>query len=480
MTDETTDQSLSCILMEPEASTTPTRHALKRLQNKKLGKAARNPYPLRSSLGSSTVESLLRRSGRRVVSTGSTTFEGRQNLNHESENELSITDGKDWFALNSTVADIDQTSASGLLTQCDRPKPTPHPPTTPNSAPSVLQTKRTEESGDSNTDSHKRTRRSPTTTPKSRRGRATTLKPSQVDEEIIRVLGMPVDTKRLPEGEIGYNYLLEVITAQGDGKKILKIGVTKDPGERRSRDIINVCKHLHVEQQDDPERLPIRLYQKAEKLMHAELKNFLYSFHCLCGTEHREYFDVNTEVARDVVRRWRAFCRREPYDSDGNLRPFWQQRLVARKLCDESETTSDHEARRRRWQEFMCPSEFEILLFDMKLLFVKSWSWRWQIVSFVQSFSIALITFPSFSTFIMFAMLCAWIIAEMGKAKLSFSVFLLKQSLYGLHKRSLSRVSTSTLEETVGKIRAMPAENDTVLQNREAENSLDTDETGLD
>ncbi|PIG89372.1 hypothetical protein AARAC_006572 [Aspergillus arachidicola] len=72
----------------------------------------------------------------------------------------------------------------------------------------------------------------------------------------------------------------------------------------------------------------LREYKLLEKLAHAELRSLRCKFTCLCGTEHREYFLGKVEHGQDILDSWsRWLIEKNPYSDDGNLRPFWVDRL---------------------------------------------------------------------------------------------------------------------------------------------------------
>ncbi|RYO84893.1 hypothetical protein DL764_009259 [Monosporascus ibericus] len=228
------------------------------------------------------------------------------------------------------------------------------------------------------------------------------LTPSQVDAKIADILQKPLTKLQLnTAGELGNNYVFEVIPMSDPSKQVVKIGVTKESEQCRLKKIKSHCQHILVEdQQDDPEHVPIPFYYKAEKLIHAELYNFLYVFDCNCGDgskSHNEYFDVDRAIAQEITQRWRRFCRLQPYGADGRLTPFWDHRLRNRNrrvAFESEESIYDHDKRRQRWERFANPRRIEMVVYDVVTPLIKMWPWRWQVVTILQSFYIAYLVYP--------------------------------------------------------------------------------------
>ncbi|RYP24910.1 hypothetical protein DL766_007177 [Monosporascus sp. MC13-8B] len=223
------------------------------------------------------------------------------------------------------------------------------------------------------------------------------LTPSQVDAKIADILNKPLTKAKLNVAEeLGNNYIFEVVPKSDPSKRIVKIGVTKGSEQDRLKRIKSVCQHVLVEdQQDDPEHVPVPFYFKVEKLIHAELYNFLYVFDCHCGDgsrSHGEYFDVDRATAQEIAQRWRRFCRLRPYGADGRLTPFWDYRLRNRNRrvpFESEESIYDHDKRRQRWERFANPWRIEMVVYDVVTLLVKIWRWKWQVATIMQSFYIA-------------------------------------------------------------------------------------------
>jgi hypothetical protein len=225
----------------------------------------------------------------------------------------------------------------------------------------------------------------------------------------------------------GNNYIFEVVTRTGD--KIYKIGITDGTIESRRKSITHKCRHLKIKQKADPDHVPIRLFKRAETLIHKELEDFLHIFDCECGVAHKEYFAIKKEMAIEAVQRWRSFCKREPYNENGELQPFWEHRLKNMRRCDTSETIMDFKRRSMRWNEFMNPTELDILRFLAGEVLSQLWPCRWQAISFVQGLALTLVCFPSLMCFLIFVVICCGMFVEMSQLELPYIAAVVKQTL---------------------------------------------------
>ncbi|KAI1335843.1 hypothetical protein F5Y15DRAFT_224385 [Xylariaceae sp. FL0016] len=238
------------------------------------------------------------------------------------------------------------------------------------------------------------------------------LKPPGLDSKIASEL-----RKQIPKGQLkektGNNYIFEISTVAQPDKTIVKVGVASNEEKLRLDYIKNACKHVRMEQQHDPEHVPIAFFKRAEKLAHAELTNYQHHFDCPCGIRHTEYFDIDAGTAQKVVRRWRRFCKLDPYDEEGNLRPFWKHRLRHRQLWNVSDVELSLEERQKLWDRFISPADWEYPLYEVTVTFGKVWGWRWHVIGFGESFILAVVCFPSFWAMIWFAVVAAWVLLEM-------------------------------------------------------------------
>ncbi|KAI1425426.1 hypothetical protein F5Y12DRAFT_714275 [Xylaria sp. FL1777] len=220
-----------------------------------------------------------------------------------------------------------------------------------------------------------------------------------VDDKIIERLRKCLTRSELKNEKVGNNYLFEVIPAGEPDRKIMKIGQTKGTERLRMKQIKSQCKPFSMEREVDAQGMPILLFDKAEKLMQAELDDRIYRFACACGKKHREYFDVDTTAAQAVIRGWRAFCELDPYDASGKLRPFWEHRLRRRKALRHwgdrtPDDLSELKSRRLRWEVFANPTQYEILWFRITFSVSKAWPWRLHIISVFEALVIGVFISP--------------------------------------------------------------------------------------
>ncbi|KAI1310297.1 hypothetical protein F5Y03DRAFT_345683 [Xylaria venustula] len=225
-----------------------------------------------------------------------------------------------------------------------------------------------------------------------------------VDDRVVKVLKKGLTATEMKEKGVGNIYLFSVVLVSDLGRTIRKIGSTNQAELDRMNDILSECKHSSIHQEVGPQGAPISLFRKAEKLAHAHLDDRKYDFACVCGTSHREYFDVDTAEAQRVIQCWRTFCESEPYDANGKLRPFWQHRLNQRHKLrywdgQGTEGMSELESRRLRWEVFANPTQFEIRWFKATGIGSKVWPFRLHIIAAIDTLIIAIIISSPQSSF---------------------------------------------------------------------------------
>ncbi|KAL2136166.1 hypothetical protein VTI74DRAFT_5219 [Chaetomium olivicolor] len=163
-----------------------------------------------------------------------------------------------------------------------------------------------------------------------------------------------------------------VLTAVHKGKHIVKIGHTTSSVERRVRQIEQTCRCIQFDRPSiDLPQPQIELhYMTVEKLAHIELRNFRYTFDCPCGKRHLEYFDVDHEVARHVVKRWIRFCEASPWDARVGqkleLKDEWRDRLVRWKK-EHGRPSEDLRALPARWDHFVDALWWDWLWYDVRV-----------------------------------------------------------------------------------------------------------------
>ncbi|KAF2174732.1 hypothetical protein K469DRAFT_771439 [Zopfia rhizophila CBS 207.26] len=184
------------------------------------------------------------------------------------------------------------------------------------------------------------------------------LPPCVVDGCIRNEIEKDVPTK------FGYVYILRA-PRYFQGLKVplpplVKIGKALDV-EKRINEIKSRCGIPHLERVQDNKDRPVKLYEKLEKLVHAELGNFRVVFDCSgkcqkrkngVSTEHTEWFNVPEDVALKTVQRWRKFVMAEPYREDGKLKDCWHAALRGNDdyiFARSSEVIDEHVKRDERW-----------------------------------------------------------------------------------------------------------------------------------
>ncbi|KAF2972290.1 hypothetical protein GQX73_g1253 [Xylaria multiplex] len=232
-----------------------------------------------------------------------------------------------------------------------------------------------------------------------------------IDNKIIKQLKEGLPKGQLDKEKLGTVYLFKVVFARDPGRTILKIGHTAGTERDRMRGIGAKCRHLSMEGEAVPEARSILLFQRAERLAQVHLDDHLYNPMCMCRTAHREYFDVDTASSRAVIGLWSTFCKSNPYDAEGNLRPFWKHRLrQVKKLPywgDQApEGLSKLESRQKRWEAFANPKRIEEYWFWAT---VAPWPWSLHIIILFQAVKIALSDAVRLSlAFLLIAAFCTW------------------------------------------------------------------------
>lgn len=216
----------------------------------------------------------------------------------------------------------------------------------------------------------------------------------------------------------GNIYLFGAAFAHDPDRTIIKIGCTEGAAHIRIKQIELRCQPILIEREAVPEGWLMPFYKRAEKLMHAHLSDRHHKFICACGTEHREYFDVDAAAALAVVRLWRGFFESDPYDAAGELRPFWKHRLRQLKKVPHrdragSEDLGELERRRRRWEAFANPDPIEMYRFHAATIFAKVWPFRLPIIAVIEALLIVLFIFPNFLfSCVLFSFISACIFIE--------------------------------------------------------------------
>ena len=73
---------------------------------------------------------------------------------------------------------------------------------------------------------------------------------------------------------------------------------------------------------------PIHCSHRLEQLLHRDLKSKRRPKWCQgCNLVHQQGFEVTEQFALTTVQLWRRWMETEPYDEDGELKPYWKQQI---------------------------------------------------------------------------------------------------------------------------------------------------------
>ncbi|QMW40906.1 hypothetical protein AFCA_004420 [Aspergillus flavus] len=177
------------------------------------------------------------------------------------------------------------------------------------------------------------------------------------------------------ESKEGYAYIFYDRSAESLCYKIGHSGNVKV----RTQQHQNQCQLRRWSSRKSP---ALREYKLLEKLAHAELRSLRCKFTCLCGVEHREYFLGKVEHGQAILDSWsRWLIEKNPYNDDGNLRPFWVDRFqvfldgYSRFFhCTANEgnqhpldSNACQACLRKGWQKFTEPTAQDIFEYDCRI-----------------------------------------------------------------------------------------------------------------
>ncbi|KAI0512507.1 hypothetical protein F5B22DRAFT_637764 [Xylaria bambusicola] len=226
--------------------------------------------------------------------------------------------------------------------------------------------------------------------------------PQKIDEEIMKKLKSALGAKEkkyMRENKIGTVYLWSVVPMSEPDRTILKIGSTERLEKERLDDIKSTCRHKSIEPHLDPKAMPFILFRRAEKLVQMHLQDLRYNFSCQCPKSHREYFSVDKDAAQKVIQCWRKFCASNPYDTNGELLPFWKHRLGElqnlRHWRDrEHWGLNPLDGRLRRWEVFTNPSLWDKFIYYAPAVGLKAWEKRLHFISVFEALIIVFFATP--------------------------------------------------------------------------------------
>jgi hypothetical protein len=179
--------------------------------------------------------------------------------------------------------------------------------------------------------------------------------PADVDDEIMECITKPHDSK-----ELGDVYVFKQEPSQPDPSdsksQLLKIGCATTIYTRKKQLRTQYRVDLVDVEGDRSKHVPIKHFERAERLAQVELWNFRYKYPWSGEKRppvgYTEWFLIDTETAVRVVQRWRNFVSKDPYDKDGKLKDYWRQRFNEMEHPG-IERHDDHLSRHKRWDWFV-------------------------------------------------------------------------------------------------------------------------------
>ena len=135
-------------------------------------------------------------------------------------------------------------------------------------------------------------------------------------------------------------------------KSLLKIGRSKDPEKRNKKHIKNCGTSLECIFASNR----VKNVKRAERLTHIDLKHLKRPWNCnRCSQQHREWFEVEEEIAMKIVKKWtRWINEQEPY-LDGQLKPLWGYLMDWGRVPDPELEHQDHTGRWNHWNRVLSP-----------------------------------------------------------------------------------------------------------------------------
>ncbi|KDN67249.1 hypothetical protein CSUB01_03317 [Colletotrichum sublineola] len=239
-------------------------------------------------------------------------------------------------------------------------------------------------------DEAERKRRRPSAAERSASDPATPLKKlsgAQLDSSMAKLIRDGPSKDKATQLKDGGIYLF-IFQPRGTGAQLVKIGRTERDAQGRLKEIKAVCKPLKSAWHSTATAENIPFHGFAERLIHAELYNYRHRRRCVCGTEHREYFEVSEDIAVEVFKRWRDFCQKRPWDDGGTIRTLWSKRLDTRTAFDGPGQDFDHGKFGRHWSTYTMPWLIELMLSDAIYQWKRWFPYRWRAVAVAELFTI--------------------------------------------------------------------------------------------
>ncbi|KAL8795021.1 MAG: hypothetical protein Q9195_002469 [Heterodermia aff. obscurata] len=196
--------------------------------------------------------------------------------------------------------------------------------------------------------------------------------PQAIFNEVLKIIRQPArTTKNLFQD--GWIYVLQI----PEYSEYVKIGRTTQRMEDRRKQINTCLDGVVIEEIGCETNTKVSYHERLEAIIHADLFNERYHFHCPCKnqkrndslrtadcdshqsdglTKHGEWFRIDAEEAVQRVEQWRSWMRQEPYgepgsENEGELKWDFARRVdffEKKKMEISGEPI-------RRWLEFVAP-----------------------------------------------------------------------------------------------------------------------------
>ena len=133
---------------------------------------------------------------------------------------------------------------------------------------------------------------------------------------------------------------------------VLKIGRSSDPEKRHKRHkqkcgASMVCVFASNR---------VKNVKRVERLAHTDLKHLGRSWKCeRCSEEHREWFEVEEETAKEIVRKWIKWINEQDPYRGGTLEPLWGYLMDWGRVPNPELEPKDHIGRWDHWNKVLSP-----------------------------------------------------------------------------------------------------------------------------
>ena len=96
--------------------------------------------------------------------------------------------------------------------------------------------------------------------------------------------------------------------------------------------------------------------KRVERLAHTDLKHLGRPWKCgRCPEEHREWFEVEEEIAKEIVRKWIKWINEQNPYLEGQLDPLWGYLMDWGRVPNPELEPKDHIGRWDHWNKVLSP-----------------------------------------------------------------------------------------------------------------------------